>query len=413
MLKCRMSPPFLREDLQTPTDDPSPSIIYLIPTTNNNHNHNIVLLGTTKEACCSTTDSLVTIMTKLTALLLGAQHLFSLASMGQAFFLSPHVSSSLSSRPQVRALGQQKLLDHLSVLPVLFAANSDSQSDDSEEKNKATNADDVLNGDVASTTTSSSSSDVLGDKNDAESKTNPVWDCTIPADPEEERIAALKKEIFQLGASYNRGFAASPKARKTTMRLIEELERCNKQEAAAEGVDGSTVTATTTTTTTTKSPPLEGSWRMLWTTGPDVLVLDANPLLTTCAIYQVFEPPMVTNVIDLQPKAQALLPPSTIGNTLLRARVITRANRRQGFPNRVGLVFERVQLQPLQFLGNSIDVFPPLGFDLPRFGAASMEPNNADSPGYFTVTYLDHDVLIYRQQFAGAFVFIKVDDMDP
>jgi hypothetical protein len=189
------------------------------------------------------------------------------------------------------------------------------------------------------------------------------------------------------------------------------LESYNQEEAAARGVTGKDDRKEMFSSTSNKCP-LQGSWRMLWTTGQDVLVLDANPVVTTCAIHQVFEPPVVTNVIDVQPRFQALFPPSTIGNSLLRARVVTRANQRQGRPNRIGLVFERVQLQPLQLLGSDIDVFPPLGFDLPRFGAAGMEPTNADSPGFFEVTYLDKDVLVYEQQFGGKFVFMKVDDLD-
>ena len=233
--------------------------------------------------------------------------------------------------------------------------------------------------------------------------TTSVWDCTIQQTPDERHIAKLKVEIYKLAAAYNRGYAASPRARESMERLIEELESFNMQDAAAVGVTGDLNGI---------SCPLAGSWRMLWTTGQDVLVLDANPLVTTCAIHQVFEPPVVTNIIDLQPKAQALLPPATIGNSLLRARVVTRANQREGRPNRVGLVFERVQLQPLQFLGSDIDIFPPLGFDLPRFGAASTEPTNPDSPGYFEVTFLDDEVLVYRQQLAGKFLFIKVDNID-
>lgn len=309
----------------------------------------------------------------------------SVLSSGSAFVINRQLSSSsVPRRPSV-----------------LCASSSSSASNG-------------LNGDSAS-----SSSSNTKDKASTAGDEPSVWDCTLPS-PEKEaqaRIASLKRDLFQLGASYNRGFAASPKARTTVLDLIEQLEGLNSETNAANGVDGSlpqgtTTTASASTKTTVTACPLEGTWRLIWTTGPDVLVLDANPFLTVGAIYQVFEPPLVTNVIDLQPKIQALVPPSVLPNTLLRARVETRANLRAGKPNRVGLVFERVQVQPLQLLGSNIDVFPPLGFDLPRFGAASAPPSNADSPGYFEVTFLDDDVLVYRQQMIGAFVFIKVDDME-
>lgn len=295
------------------------------------------------------------------------------------------------------------------------SSGSNSNSNSSTDNNNNNEPNGELNGEALNGVNGEISADESQQGGQQENNSNKeqqepsVWDCTVQPNEDEERIASLKRDIFQMGASYNRGFAASPRARETTLKLVEELERFNTQNNAADGVDGSPLT------TEHRDPPLQGVWRLLWTTGPDVLVLDVNPVVTTCAIYQVFEPPLVTNVIDLQPKIQALIPAAVgVGNTLLRARVQTRANQRAGRPNRVGLVFERVQLQPLQLLGSDIDVFPPLGFDLPRFaGAATTEPNGPDSPGYFEVTYLDDEVLVYRQQFNGIFVYIKVDDMDP
>lgn len=288
----------------------------------------------------------------------------------------------------------------------LCSANSGGSS--SSRNSEPNDGDEVLNG-----VNGEVSADVTQEQEEKEEEEPSVWDCTLPQNADQARIAAIKRDIFQLGASYNRGFAASPRARETTLQLVEELEQFNTQKNAADGVDGSSITASPENNKA-RFPPLQGTWRLLWTTGTDVLVLDANPLATTSAIYQVFEPPMVTNVIDLQPKIQALASPiAGVGNTLLRARVETRANQRSGKPNRVGLVFERVKLQPLQLLGSDIDIFPPLGFDWPRWGAETTEPTGPDSPGYFEVTYLDDEVLVYRQQLKGLFVYIKVDSMDP
>jgi hypothetical protein len=71
---------------------------------------------------------------------------------------------------------------------------------------------------------------------------------------------------------------------------------------------------------------------------------------------------------------------------------------RQGSPNRVGLIFESVQVAPMRIRGMPIDVFPPLGFDLPKLPGLDQ----ADSPGYFDVTNLDDELLVIRQNQPGG-----------
>jgi hypothetical protein len=57
----------------------------------------------------------------------------------------------------------------------------------------------------------------------------------------------------------------------------------------------------------------------------------------------------------------------------------------------------------------NIDVFPPLGFDLPTLPGTTQ----ADSPGFFDVTYLDDELLVIRQnQPGGIFVLVKVDSIE-
>ena len=198
--------------------------------------------------------------------------------------------------------------------------------------------------------------------------------------PERE---ALKQTMLQLGASYDRGFGASPKARKDAESTIVALELLNPETWAAQGILGN------------ETSPLEGSWRMVWTNAQDVLVLGASPVATIGAIYQVFDPPVVTNIIDFIPRAQALLPPSLAMNTQVRAEVTTRASIRPNYPNRIGLDFEKVALQPIEILGQKVSL-PPLGFDLPRISLPE------DGPGYFDTTYLDEEMLIIRQNAPGG-----------
>ena len=206
----------------------------------------------------------------------------------------------------------------------------------------------------------------------------------------------VKKKMLQLGASYDRGFGASPNAKRAVEQVISELELLNDETDAAKGIDGTGVA------------PLEGNWRMVWTTASDVLVLGASPIFTVGAIYQLYEPPIVTNVIDLIPRIQNLFPPSLTPSSLLRAEVQTRSSPRASFPMRVGLDFESVKLQPVEFLGQDAGSLPPLGFDLPRVFEMP------DDVGYFDVTFLDEELLVIKQNAPGGlFVLARVDDATP
>lgn len=221
--------------------------------------------------------------------------------------------------------------------------------------------------------------------------TDAILECFV-----ENASSDLKVKLLSLAASFDRGFGASPRARTMAMEVIEQLERINPQENASRGVDGSTTC------------PLTGKWRMVWTSAQDVLLLGASPVVTVGAIYQVFEPPVVTNVIDLLPRLQAIFPPNFVPNSLLRAQVTTRASIRS--PNRVGLVFERVQLQPVELFGIDIRRIVPPGVDLPKIPGTDA----VDSPGFFDVTYQDPELLIIRQNAPGGlFALVRVDTIDP
>ena len=213
--------------------------------------------------------------------------------------------------------------------------------------------------------------------------------------------SVYKQELLELAASYDRGYGASPSARRRAMEVIQKLEACNTEFNASRGIEGDSMTRS----------PLTGNWRMIWTTALDVLSLQASPLFTAGAIYQVFEPPIVPNVIDFLPRAQTLLPPDLVPNTLFRARVQTRACERPNRPNRIGLVFERVQFQPLQVLGLDIDFVPPIALDLPRI--FNIDQTDENAPGFFDVSYLDSSLLIIRQNDPGGlFALVKVDSIE-
>ena len=212
----------------------------------------------------------------------------------------------------------------------------------------------------------------------------------------EPASASLKTELLQLAASYDRGYGATKRANEEVDSLISKLEAINPETNASQGVEGD------------DTSPLSGSWRMVWTTAPDVLTLNANPLVTVGAIYQVFDLPKVTNIIDLLPPFQTLIGSSQMGS-VLRAKVTTKACRAKNQEkdtesNKIGLNFEKVALEPVELLGNDVGFLPPLGFDLPP----------TPFEGYFDVTFLDQELLIVRQNAPGGlFVLAKVDNFDP
>jgi hypothetical protein len=132
----------------------------------------------------------------------------------------------------------------------------------------------------------------------------------------------------------------------------------------------------------------------------------------------ITDPPVAINVIDFIPRVQTLFPASITPPSLLRAEVATRASSRKGNPNRVGLVFEGLKLQPIELLGQKVDNLPPLSIDL------TWQQNLFDAispyiPGLGTMNsssnddYLDDELLVIRQQGGGIFALVKVDNYDP
>lgn len=244
----------------------------------------------------------------------------------------------------------------------------------------------------------------------------------------EEDAAAtvdLKRRLYQLGASFDRGFGATPRARDEADDIISQLAEVNPTEFASRGIDGGGGWD--------EEVPLKAAWRMVWTTAFDVVSLGASPFAAPSAIYQdIRDPPVATNIIDFIPRAQTFLPASISPPSLLRAEVTTRASSRKGMPNRVGLIFESVKLQPIELLGRKVDNLPPLTVDFtwPRNlleGLAQFVPGldslgltgdgsdaNPDTPGYFEVDYLDDELLIIRQNApGGVFALVKVDSCEP
>lgn len=233
----------------------------------------------------------------------------------------------------------------------------------------------------------------------------------------------LKSQLYQLAASYDRGFGATPKARDEADDIIQQLSSINPTSNAANGIDGDAYG--------NEEVPLKAIWRMVWTSAFDVVSLGASPFAAPSAIYQdIRNPPVAINIIDFIPRAQTFFPSSISPPSLLRAEVATKASSRNGMEDRVGLLFEGLKLQPIEFLGRKVDNLPPLSIDfgwprnlieplaeyvpgLEKLGLGEGA-NDADAPGYFDVEYVDDELLIIRQQVpGGVFALVKVDNCDP
>jgi PAP_fibrillin len=226
------------------------------------------------------------------------------------------------------------------------------------------------------------------------------------ANTSDDTTETLKQKLLKLAASYDRGFGATPTVRKIVASIVNDMEARNSNNTDV----------ATSILRDDETSLLDGTWRMVWTTAIDVLSLQASPMFATGAIHQVYIGRSVTNVIDFIPRPQILFPPSLLPNSQWRANVQTKAcppstTTNNNMNNRIGLIFQAVKVQPMEFLGLDCSMFPPLTLDLPKLPGMNMD--DTTSPGFFDVTFLDQNLLIIRQnQPGGMFVSIRVESID-
>ena len=97
----------------------------------------------------------------------------------------------------------------------------------------------------------------------------PAEDTSVSSIQDLEQAASLKRELYQLAASYDRGFSATPKARKEANEIIDKLSAINPTQEASQGIDGNSYGD--------NYVPLKAIWRMIWTSALDVVSLGASP----------------------------------------------------------------------------------------------------------------------------------------
>lgn len=92
----------------------------------------------------------------------------------------------------------------------------------------------------------------------------------------------LKQQLFWKSASCDRGFGASSKERESILGIIRNLQTLAPNLSPTAGLfpDNSL-------SSTFESAPIEGVWKMVYTSALDVLSLAANPVSQLQGIYQV------------------------------------------------------------------------------------------------------------------------------
>lgn len=222
--------------------------------------------------------------------------------------------------------------------------------------------------------------------------------------------AQLKSHIFSLAATVDRGFGAKQQEREEILALIDKLKTMNPFPIPTYGLyDGKNDTLLGME----DGCYIEGTWKMVYTTALDVLSLAASPFTLLQGIYQVIKKDGSSmNIIDLAPRAQALLPVNVNVDSTLRLQVKTKAKARSS--TRVGLTFLGVKAAPQTALGIDVtNLLPPIGFNFPSvptlFGGDNIgaESSDEEGPGYFDILYLDDDCLIISQNEPGG-IFVNI-----
>lgn len=251
---------------------------------------------------------------------------------------------------------------------------------------------------------------------------------------QQEYRDSLKRHLFAVCASCDRGFTAVPVDRLEVNRLVKQLQQLNP-------LANTTKNFAPRIYSQEEETPLEGTWKMIYTSAFDVCALASNPLTIVQGVYQVISRDgSAINVIDIAPRPQALLPPSLIGEgTTLRLKVHIRADAESD--TRVGFSYHRIEAKPLKLFNFDADLVPSVSARLPKFvmknivtelrkwrlfktldehyegGDEHLPHVPAEVPksrhaNHIDIVYLDGDTLIVKQDHGGQY-FISVRSTEP
>jgi hypothetical protein len=216
-----------------------------------------------------------------------------------------------------------------------------------------------------------------------------------------EKREAMKRNLYAQCAACDRGFGASSFNRQEIDELVSQVSLLCPISTPSLGLVPNVASGN-------DDVPLEGAWRMIYTSAYDVLSISASPFTLLQSIYQVIDRSGDSvNIIDIAPRFQPLLPLNLVGQgTTLRLRVFTKAYARSA--NRIGLAFKRVEAKPISFAGFDASILPPFTTNLisPLQSFGISGENGEKGPGFFDILYLDQDTLIIRQNEPGG-IFIS------
>jgi len=227
-----------------------------------------------------------------------------------------------------------------------------------------------------------------------------------------KRREDLKKSLYSKCAECDRGFSSIPSDRIAIDSIINELKTLSPE-------GNPTRKFFPDNNDTSASAPLDGAWKLIYTTAFDVLILGVNPFSITQSIYQVINSTgSAINVINVAPRLQAFLPQQLVGTgSTLRLKVYIDAKRKSD--DEISLRFKSTEIKPITLLGNKINFLPSLKLLLPQRilgGDAWKSSDNKNSfgqsSGYFRVLYLDSECLIIQQNQPGG-IFVSVRSSEP
>ena len=225
----------------------------------------------------------------------------------------------------------------------------------------------------------------------------------------------LKKSLYSKCAECDRGFSSIPSDRIAIDSIINELKTLSPE-------GNPTRNFFPDNNDTSASAPLDGAWKLIYTTAFDVLILGVNPFSITQSIYQVINSTgSAINVINVAPRLQAFLPQQLVGTgSTLRLKVYIDAKRKSD--DEISLRFKSTEIKPITLLGNKLNFLPSLKLLLPQriLGGDAWKSNDnnnnknsfGQTSGYFRVLYLDSECLIIQQNQPGG-IFVSVRSSEP
>jgi len=207
-----------------------------------------------------------------------------------------------------------------------------------------------------------------------------------------EKLPELRNNFLRLSAGYNRGFGPlRPDERAEIMACIEELEALEPSKGP--GSFGDTASDTPTPS------KLAGTWRLIWATSPDVLLLTSLPLAECGEIRQEIQEEAegqfnVVNSVELSPKGAGLL--GVALPDVARALTVIAKVEATAASSDATLTLQLQEARLEQTIPGLLQFIPPI-----QLAATSTSSK-------FLTTFLDNELRIARSPLGDVFIFCRI-----